>query len=82
LVERQSLSFEGLFDRLALRSQARNGEIGASDYPLSQWREANSSGEGGDDGELAGKEAAPCRSVPGFEIEIVNGIGLAAFGAV
>jgi hypothetical protein len=35
----------------------------------------------GDDGELAGKEAAPCRSVPGFEIEIVNGIGLAAFGA-
>ena len=35
-----------------------------------------------DDGELAGKEAAPCRSVPGFEIEIVNGIGLAAFGAV
>ena len=58
------------------------GSRGASDYPLSQWREANSSGEGGDDGELAGKEAAPCRSVPGFEIEIVNGIGLAAFGAV
>jgi hypothetical protein len=36
----------------------------------------------GDDGELADKEAAPCRSVPGFEIEMVNGIGLAAFGAV
>jgi hypothetical protein len=35
-----------------------------------------------DDEELAGKEAAPCRSVPGFEIEIVKGIGLVAFGAV
>jgi hypothetical protein len=50
--------------------------------PLSQWREANRSGEGGATGELAGKEAAPCSNVPGFEIEMVNGIGLAAFGAV
>ena len=62
--------------------QGEGGDIGASDYPLSQWREVNSSGEGGGDGELAGKEAAPCRSVPGFEIKMVNGIGLAAFGAV
>jgi len=54
----------------------------ASDYPLSQWREANSNGEVGGDGQLAGKDVAPCRSVPGFEIEIVNGIGLAAFDAV
>jgi hypothetical protein len=36
----------------------------------------------GGDRQLAGKDAAPCRSVPGFEIEMVNGIGLAAFGAV
>jgi hypothetical protein len=36
----------------------------------------------GDDGELAGKEVAPCRSVPDFEIAMVNGIGLAVFGAV
>jgi hypothetical protein len=35
----------------------------------------------GGDGQLAGKEAAPCRSVPDFEIEMVNGIGLAVFGA-
>jgi len=36
----------------------------------------------GGDGQLASKDVAPCRSMPGFEIEIVNGIGLAAFGAV
>jgi hypothetical protein len=76
------LRLGGEFRRKGGTCQQESGICGASDYPLSQWREANSSGEGGDDGELAGKEAAPCRSVPGFEIEIVNGIGLAAFGAV